>query len=759
MSAARSRADHEPADVRPWLGSALVAAATCAALLALTHLIQPGAWLRVACLSVLLLAAVVGGVRALTRSAWLPSLVGGLVALVGLVLRYGAPSGGGAQVLPTLAAARRTWVLAGEGITAIQASLVPMPPGRSAELLVVAGAVAVLLLVDALALGAGVPALAALPLITLWVPAVVLGYPASGWAVLWTALAYLMLLALSTAPRETPADRVRRSTTVLASAAGVVALALVAAPAVAALPGWSSVRLPSFGTGPGGPLVLSDNLDLRDSLGSRSAQVVLRYTVSHAQPPDGGPGGPTPAATSTAPSSVGPLRAFTLSTFDGRGWSRSGVDQVFPFDPGSWLGADGSVLDPASELDVQVQVESLSETRLPISTFPRTVSIDGSWSYDPQRDEVVGSQATTAGQTYTMQVAVQNLTAAELSAAGIGQPPGGEDYLQVPTTQHLADITARAHQVVGDAATAYDKAMALQQYFRSGANFVYDPKVPPATSQDAVWDFLQSRHGYCVQFASAMTMMARILGIPARVAVGFLPGTATGNPGEYAVSGKDAHAWPELYFAGYGWVRFEPTPAVQTGAPPAWSDPVVNAAGSGAQNPNDLGRAGQATGGAATAAPTTAPLSTGTGTVRSSWVPTAITVGLVLLVTAAALLVWWRHYRRPAELNAERAWHTLRGRLAKRRITWSDATTPRGAIRAVQDALVERTGAQLDGSALEALTRLARTVEAERYAPAHTTSTSSQLHHLLATVLTGVDELVSDRSRRDAAPSAPPAGP
>ena len=174
MSAARTRADRELADIRPWLGSALVAAATCAALLALTHLIQPGSWLPVACLSVVLLAAVVGAVRVVTRSSWLPSLVGGLVALAGLVMRYGAPPGG-AQVLPTVAAAHRAWSLAGEGVTLIQASLVPMPSGRSAEVLVVAGAVAVLLLVDALALGAEVPALAALPLSTLWVPAVVLG--------------------------------------------------------------------------------------------------------------------------------------------------------------------------------------------------------------------------------------------------------------------------------------------------------------------------------------------------------------------------------------------------------------------------------------------------------------------------------------------------------------------------------------------------------------------------------------------------------
>jgi transglutaminase-like putative cysteine protease len=71
-----------------------------------------------------------------------------------------------------------------------------------------------------------------------------------------------------------------------------------------------------------------------------------------------------------------------------------------------------------------------------------------------------------------------------------------------------------------------------------------------------------------------MTMMARTLGIPARVGVGFLPGDNNGD-GTYVVTGRKSHAWPELYFAGQGWVRFEPTPAVQSGLPPLWSDPFA----------------------------------------------------------------------------------------------------------------------------------------------------------------------------------------
>ena len=84
--------------------------------------------------------------------------------------------------------------------------------------------------------------------------------------------------------------------------------------------------------------------------------------------------------------------------------------------------------------------------------------------------------------------------------------------------------------------------------------------------------FLASKHGYCVQFASAMAVMARTLGIPARLGVGFLPGTKQSN-GRQGVSLNDAHAWPELYFEGIGWVRFEPTPRVRTGAAPAYSQP------------------------------------------------------------------------------------------------------------------------------------------------------------------------------------------
>ncbi len=88
-----------------------------------------------------------------------------------------------------------------------------------------------------------------------------------------------------------------------------------------------------------------------------------------------------------------------------------------------------------------------------------------------------------------------------------------------------------------------------------------------------------TKKGYCQQFAFAMAVLARLLGIPSRVAVGFTPGTATGELNTYQVKTSDAHAWPELYFQGLGWMRFEPTPSGSggqgTAVPPAYTIPQI----------------------------------------------------------------------------------------------------------------------------------------------------------------------------------------
>lgn len=133
-----------------------------------------------------------------------------------------------------------------------------------------------------------------------------------------------------------------------------------------------------------------------------------------------------------------------------------------------------------------------------------------------------------------------------------------ERYLQLPQvplrTGQLAD------EVVAGAETPYDKARALEAYLRA---MPYDLEVPlPPLEQDVVDYFLfDLRRGYCDYFATAMVVMARSVGVPARLATGYATGRYDPEAGHYVVIGLDAHAWPEVYFPDYGWIEFEPTPA------------------------------------------------------------------------------------------------------------------------------------------------------------------------------------------------------
>ncbi len=754
---------------RSLVGTVLAAGATCGSLLALSGLIEPGSWLSSSIVAVLLLAALTAAVRAVSRSAWLPSAAGLLGGFLGIVVLYGG-SRPGAPALDT-GAVGRAWALGREGFRLIQDSMVPMPAQRSAELIVVTAAVGVFLLVDALALGADVPALAALPLVAFWLPAVFLAFPTNGWALFWTGLCYLLLLAVGSAPAVSDAVRLRQGSAVVTGAVGTLVLAIVAAPALTALPAWAAVALPSLGNGPAGPLQLSDDLDLRDSLGSRSGQSVLTYTVTTPAVPEPAPTDPTPTPSPSATgvvsataSVVGPLRAFTVDSFDGREWHRSDTGVAAPFTADQVLGGGPGTpvtIQPTNPrvVDVEVTVQNLEQSELPISTSARTLAIDGAWSYDATKDEVTGGRPTSSGQTYSMQVYVPVLTSDDLADARVGTPPGSNDYLQLPDSEHMQDIRAATIQVIGDAKTPYAEAMALQSYLRSTANFTYDTRVPPATTNDAVWDFLQDRRGYCVQFATAMAVMARTLGIPTRVAVGFLPGDAVqdGDHFTYVVSGRQAHAWPELYFQGYGWVRFEPTPAQQTGLPPIWSDPLANQGGS-STIPDDALQPGQVPDnpGGTSGTPVTGGIGQAIGG-HGPWLPA--TAGAVVLLVAGAVYLLLRRRRRPLELTCEHAWHQLRRALARHAsIAWPDSTTPRAAVRTVQARLAEQTGSGLDGNALDALTRLASAVEQERYAPRPTPTTSAELHHWLATVRHEVDQKVNDRTRRDGVPTALPTG-
>ncbi|MEP7034097.1 MAG: DUF3488 and transglutaminase-like domain-containing protein [Dermatophilaceae bacterium] len=290
-------------------------------------------------------------------------------------------------------------------------------------------------------------------------------------------------------------------------------------------------------------------------------------------------------------------------------------------------------------------------------------------------------------------------------------------------------VTALSERLTAGKTSTFDKAMAIQQYLRVAGGFTYSLTLaPPARDRsgkvagyDPLTNFLVTKQGYCVQFATAMVMMSRAAGIPAHIAVGFTPGTFA--KGVWTVTAADAHAWPELYLAGLGWTRFEPTPS--RAAPPGYALPATAAGGA----------AGSETATGSTTAPGKASPrqqsdrvagdggagARTTVTSRLRWLTygrglalLTFTLGLLgsLVVPTAAQ---WRRRRKliaartPAQ-RVEVQWSLLTSAMSDLGIARAPSRTPR-QLRAYYDR-----EARLQGAASEALGRVVGTLQDARYA-------------------------------------------
>lgn len=163
-----------------------------------------------------------------------------------------------------------------------------------------------------------------------------------------------------------------------------------------------------------------------------------------------------------------------------------------------------------------------------------------------------------AGEVYRVRAAIGNPSKAELRAAGQDYPEWvTARYLQLPE-RLSARIPRLAEEVTAGLEHPYDKAEAITAYLRREIAYSTSIRVPPGV-EPLEWVLFDLKQGFCNYYATAEVLMLRSLGIPARLAVGYAQGSAEQQPGEYVVRLKDAHAWPEVYFPGYGWIEFEPT--------------------------------------------------------------------------------------------------------------------------------------------------------------------------------------------------------
>jgi transglutaminase-like putative cysteine protease len=220
---------------------------------------------------------------------------------------------------------------------------------------------------------------------------------------------------------------------------------------------------------------------------------------------------------------------------------------------------------------------------------PIRVYVTGSWQVDQETLMLVSPRSSTAGLTY--QVVSADVNPSQGTLRGLQVPSGMGKYTQLPVAYKQShELLSVAERITNGQGSVFDKAQALTDYLHNNGH--YNLYGPVLSSPQSLLSFMspKSMIGDCVQYAEAATIMMRMRGIPARLAVGYTQGTEVpARSGHYVVQNADAHAWPEVFFAGYGWVRFEPTPPGQGSATapgfestPASTGPSVTTPGTSA---------------------------------------------------------------------------------------------------------------------------------------------------------------------------------
>jgi len=676
----------------PWIVTVLMALGTFVSMLALSTLVSGGAWLRTVFVVLVVTAAASLVVRAVSRSRVLPTLAASVVAVIVMVPLFSVAEDGTKSL-----SLGDLWRVFGEG--ADYAANTPAPAEATTPLvaLLTVFAVAVFVVADHLAASWRAVAVSGVVLMLPWTPAIFLQYQVPMWALFATAACWMVAMGAARSAVVT-ARSAPLTGPVLATCAALVATVLVA-PAALGGNGWGAIPRINAPDSLETSTRLNLALDLRTSLTVNSEQVVMTYVTTGAHPDT--------------------LRLYTYRDFDGTTWTREKAD------PTDSEPAGGTVLWPQNVNDwndqvqviLSINVKRLAERNLPIPTEPRSVSVDSSWTYSPSRDEVSTKDSGTKGMDYSVVAALGYYTAENLqqaqAAIDAGDSPVAATYTDVPTSVDLPRLQSLATDITADATTQYEQAVAIQNYLRDPDNFTYDTSVSPNDGGDAVSTFLDDRTGYCVQFATTMVMLSRSLGIPSRIAVGFLGGHLT-DGGVWAIRSADAHAWPELYFPGQGWVRFEPTPAVQTGNAPLYT-----------VERSDTGNAPIPTSVPVPSAIPSTPTQTESPTITgpSAQTPDAGVswwlIVAVLVVAAAAgagvFLLRRRTASRAGAYGAEAAWASLREQLPEQ-LAWSLALTPLEAAEGLELAM-RGMDAPLSEQASHSLAQLRDAVSDRRYAP------------------------------------------
>ena len=698
------------------------------------------AWFWAGVGSVLTVAAA-GTLTRLRRLPVIACLAGGVLALLLYLNLVFENARSFYHLLPTPTSLRWLWDLAGTGFNDAAKYAPPVPEKHGMVLLAAAGIGITATATDLIAVRLESAALAGLPLLLLFTEPFTLSLSRSafGTTVVFCLAAVGYLTMLSSEGR----DRIREweqpkpgpldvpDTRALAAAGRRVGLASVVLALLVPVfvPGLHATRLfgagqpgigGSVGGGAGGVGFPDPNTQLSRELHASQPTTVLIYHSSD-----------------TAPQY---LQIYTLDNLTSSEWQLfSQPESLVPVSPGMpaspGLTENQWATPVTTTITISSSVSQDALAALPIPYPATAVAAPGTLKADKNSLMLFDSGVRVAGLSYS----VNSLDVAPPVQALDSVPPPSADitahYLEVPSDygslRNLAESVVKA----AGAKTLFQDAVALQDWL-SGSTFKYTLNAPTVTNASSLTAFLETtRKGYCQQFSFAMAVLARLLGIPSRVAYGYTAGTP-GYGGTWQVTTHDAHAWPELYFQGAGWLRFEPTPACTAGQGTATAPsytlapdngfsgtqpqtsptttPTTSAADrnrAAAQLGQRLGLPAGAVGNGGNVVLPSAPL--------SPWAVFGLCAAGLLVILAAApvtarLAIRRRRWRRGAHggdvLMAHAAWREFRDNLVDYGAGYLPSESPRAA------AARAAAGFGLEERAVTALRRVALAEERARYA-------------------------------------------
>jgi transglutaminase-like putative cysteine protease len=493
------------------------------------------------------------------------------------------------------------------------------------------------------------------------------------------------------------------------------------------------------------------------------------------------------------------FRTVTLDVYEGGRWRTDRV-QVFPLDEEPWI-------DPAQEyrgLTVPVvstiEIDNLAQPWLPAPDTPvdvvgirrddtnamrvrrldGSVMIPGDITYDGMQYQVLSDVPRYDGPTVAALALAEDGTLSPLFEVAeqnqevlpdlqpLPEPLELQDedfWLEYPDDELGTQFVAVSESVVEGLETNFEKALAIENYFRDSGEFTYNDQVPAEWSTGDVNAWLTDeenpfvRQGYCEQFATSMALMARAVGVPSRVVLGFTPGEPI-NDDTVQVYDRNAHSWVELWIPSYGWMAFDPTPRANYSAdtvnetladslgfsPAAYIEDIPSLAlvdlGTDEDIGPDAGRFGDRN-------PATSPLGAGAGGGGDSdsgfslpdWALPVLLVlaGVTAAILAAPVTQWFRRRtfrRRLAKGDISAAWEDIVDRLVDLQEPVDPAATPIEAAESIDTAFVPLASTysrSLYGNGGETQALVDEATEDHDRAQAHLTTRYSRGERIMAT--------------------------